>query len=109
MKFKKLIENKSVAVVGNSQSLFNKEYGKFIDYHDIVIRFNKPAILYSNNVNNVEISHGTKMDVWAFWTISAFYNKVLMKEANMQRIKNEFFNNKNITKIQAVNKIIIEN
>lgn len=98
MIFEELVKDKRVAVVGNAQSLFNKGYGKLIDTHDVVIRFNKPAILYTDNC---EYSHGTKMDVWAFWAVGAFYNKVLMKEDNMERIQDEFFNNRNIIKIQA--------
>lgn len=35
------ITGKSVAIVGNAQSLFDKHFGKEIDSHDIVIRFNK--------------------------------------------------------------------
>lgn len=35
------IKGKSVAIVGNAQSLFDKHFGKDIDSHDIVIRFNK--------------------------------------------------------------------
>lgn len=33
-------ENKSVAVVGNAQSLFENSYGKLIDSHDVVCRIN---------------------------------------------------------------------
>lgn len=35
------IKGKNVAIVGNAQSLFDKHFGKEIDSHDIVIRFNK--------------------------------------------------------------------
>ena len=38
---KEYIKNKSVAIVGNSQDIFNTKYGIDIDNHDIVIRFNK--------------------------------------------------------------------
>ena len=36
---KDFIKGKSVAIVGNAQSIFNEKYGKEIDKHDIVIRF----------------------------------------------------------------------
>lgn len=37
---RKFICGKSVAIVGNAESLFNYKYGKDIDSHDIVIRMN---------------------------------------------------------------------
>jgi len=41
---KQHIEGKSVAIIGNARSLFDKEYGEAIDGHDFVIRFNKGFI-----------------------------------------------------------------
>lgn len=38
------IEGKSVAIVGNAQSIFNKKYGTKIDKADFVIRFNRGFI-----------------------------------------------------------------
>lgn len=38
------IKGKSVAIVGNAQTIFDKEYGEEIDNHDFVIRFNKGFI-----------------------------------------------------------------
>lgn len=38
------VENKKVAIVGNAQSLFDRKYGKEIDKHDFIIRFNKGFI-----------------------------------------------------------------
>lgn len=35
------IKGKSVAIVGNAKSIFDKKYGNEIDKHDFVIRFNK--------------------------------------------------------------------
>lgn len=40
----KLINGKSMAIVGNAQSIFDKANGQAIDDHDIVIRFNKGFI-----------------------------------------------------------------
>jgi hypothetical protein len=68
------VKYKTVAVVGNSQSLFDSCYGSDIDSHDIVIRFNKAAPLL---ISNVENSHGSKFDLWAFWTIGAFYKSYI--------------------------------
>ena len=50
------IKGKRVAIVGNSVSIFNSKYGKDIDNHDIVIRFNKGF------PNNIE-SQGSKTDI----------------------------------------------
>ena len=48
--------NQSIAVVGNSGKLKDKEYGKFIDSHNIVIRCNLAR------VDGYEINVGTKTD-----------------------------------------------
>lgn len=40
-KLKPLLENKTVAIIGNSTKIFDKKDGQEIDNHDIVIRFNK--------------------------------------------------------------------
>jgi hypothetical protein len=96
-----IIDSKSVAVVGNSSSLFEMELGCEIDGHDIVIRFNKAAPLYCND--DVSKSHGTKTDLWAFWTIGAFYNRTLKEELNNKKLHDAFFN-ENYTKIQMIEK-----
>lgn len=59
------VENKSIAVIGNAQSLFDFQYGSEIDDHEIVIRINNSAIFYDELSSRH--SHGTKFDVWAFW------------------------------------------
>ena len=41
LSFAPRLKDKSVAVVGNAQSLFEHDYGSLIDSHDIVLRFNK--------------------------------------------------------------------
>ena len=39
-----LVKNKTVAIVGNAKSIFDKKNGKEIDSHDIIIRFNRGFI-----------------------------------------------------------------
>lgn len=55
--FEKLIENKTVAVVGNGPQEIGKRKGKEIDAHDVVIRFNDFQIFPED--------YGTKTDVWS--------------------------------------------
>ena len=38
---KELLKDKTVAIVGNCEKIFKTKYGKDIDNHDIIIRFNK--------------------------------------------------------------------
>jgi hypothetical protein len=65
---KDLIDKKTVALVGNSQSLFDYQYGSEIDDHDVVIRINDTAIYYDNNRH----SHGSRNTIWAFWDVLKF-------------------------------------
>jgi hypothetical protein len=96
--FESLVEGKSVAVVGNTNTLFDRTFGEEIDAHDVVIRFNKPANLYCDF--DVSKTHGNKIDVWAFWSIGAFIKRTLphMKGAKLEK---EFNENDSIYKIQA--------
>lgn len=88
------VNKKNIAVVGNSCSLFGQSYGEFIDSHDVVIRFNKPAIFYEGN----EKTHGSKITFWSFANKKAFVKHVLEKEENIDRIKKEFCHNNSIKK-----------
>ena len=54
----KILEGKSVAVVGNGPSELGKSKGREIDSHDIVIRFNNYA------VDGYENDYGTKTNIW---------------------------------------------
>ena len=65
---KDLIDKKTVALVGNSQSLFDYQYGSEIDDHDVVIRINNTAIYYDDNRR----THGTRNTIWAFWDVLKF-------------------------------------
>ena len=66
-------ENKSVALVGNAMSLFDMNYGKEIDTHDVVVRLNKAAMLM--NRFDAEASHGKRTDVWIFWSVREYYRQ----------------------------------
>lgn len=68
------LTGKSVAVVGNSVSLFDNKHGPFIDKHDVVIRFNRTPTHYSEL--DTSMTHGEKFDLWAFWSINAFMRTV---------------------------------
>ena len=50
--------NKSIAIIGNAQSLFEQELGNEIDSHDIVIRMNSGMIKEAK-------SQGNKTTIWA--------------------------------------------
>lgn len=58
---RQLIDNKSVAIVGNAKKLLNQSYGKDIDSHDVVIRINKGFTL-SKDVR-YEKTHGNKTNI----------------------------------------------
>jgi len=70
-------DDKTVAVVGNSMSLFNHEYGKEIDSHDLVVRMNKAPMVHTDT--RTAHIHGRRTDVWAMWNIddyTEYMNKV---------------------------------
>jgi hypothetical protein len=97
-KFNKLVNNKTIALVGNSTSLFDTEYGKEIDSHDIVIRMNKAAIFYPEICS---ISHGEKMDAWCFWTVGAF-SRSLKEDKNIpDKMVRAFYDKNSTMKFQA--------
>lgn len=68
---KEWFENKSVALVGNAQSLFDLKLGEEIDSHEVVVRLNKAAMLI--NRFDAEKSHGKRTDVWIFWSVQEYH------------------------------------
>ena len=53
---KEMLKDKRVAIVGNSEKIFETKYGEEIDSHDIIIRFNKGYPIK-------EQSQGSKTDI----------------------------------------------
>ena len=71
---KEWFENKKIAIIGNAESLFKTSYGVEIDSHDVVIRMNKAAMLYTHM--DAERSHGTRTDFWIVWNAIEYRNKI---------------------------------
>ena len=53
-------EKKSIAIVGNSESLCSKNLGSNIDDHDVVVRFNRAMPR-----RNAKVTHGRRTDIWS--------------------------------------------
>lgn len=80
---KEWFEGKTVALIGNAMSLFDKEYGAEIESHDVIVRLNKAAMLYDRM--DVEKSHGRRTDVWIFWNAGEYRNHFTGK-ANIKKM-----------------------
>jgi hypothetical protein len=61
---KEWFDNKSIAIIGNAKSLFDKNYGAEIDSHDVVIRINKGIEICTKPKDYK--THGNKVDIWCF-------------------------------------------
>jgi hypothetical protein len=95
MTFFNIVQNKSVAVVGNAMSLHDMNFGKNIDSHDIVIRMNIPGNMYYKNL--FRNAYGVKTDVWCFWNIGAFMKA---HENDYTILYKRYFENNKIYKLQ---------
>ena len=80
---KEWFENKTVAVVGNAQSLKSKNYGKEIDSHDVVVRINRGISASDMHTN----SFGKKTNVWMF----NLYNDKLKSFHSSLSIDNKYY------------------
>jgi len=69
---KEWFDNKSIAIIGNAKSLFDKTYGDEIDSHDVVIRINR-GIEICTQPDNIK-THGKKVDVWCFNVYNSLKN-----------------------------------
>jgi hypothetical protein len=85
---KEWFQNKSVALIGNATSLFEKSYGGFIDSHDVVVRINKAAMLL--NSFDAEFSHGKRTDVWFFWSVHEYDYHFDKIDQNIKKIHSGF-------------------
>lgn len=88
---KKIIANKSVAVIGNAESILSKTDGAEIDAHDTVIRINMGHIVEPT-------SQGSKTDVLAFslpidpqWINSNFGSPELLWLSPKRRENTDYF------------------
>lgn len=96
----KLIKGKTVAIVGNAQSIFDEENGKAIDDHDVVIRFNKGFIINPKAQGTkttilmlaCELTLDEKQSYKAFISINRSKNTrsgdITIKNEMRQRLKN---------------------
>lgn len=69
------LSNKSVAIIGNARSLLDKNYGREIDSHDIVIRMNKSPLVFGSYEYYTAI--GSKFDIWSVWRKREYENLTL--------------------------------
>lgn len=78
---KEWFHGKSIAVIGNAESLFSKKYGNLIDSHDIVCRINLGITVDSKE------THGIKTDVFVFSRFSFVNNLGLFDHKNLKTDK----------------------
>ena len=65
--------DKRIALVGNAMSLFDKGFGPEIDDHEVVVRLNKAAMLYTNF--DAIHSHGSRTTHWIFFNTAEYKAK----------------------------------
>ena len=82
MNFRKLIEGKTVAIVGPAEYLMGSGYGNKIDEHDIVVRVNRGIEL----IDTYDSDIGRKCDI--------LYSCLIEKSANAGKIDASLLKNK---------------
>ena len=60
-RIQQLVKNKSVILVGNSVELMHHKHGKFIDSHDIVVRFGRAVDSIADDKEDIL---GSKTNIW---------------------------------------------
>lgn len=97
---KEWFEDKSVAVIGNAAYMFEREYGSIIDKHEVVVRINRAAMVYTHF--NSQRTHGKKTSVWMFWASPEYKNHMNGKEDIKIMHMSPFFRNyRTIRKVDA--------
>jgi hypothetical protein len=98
---KEWFENKTVALVGNSMALFDENFGKEIDSHEVIVRLNKAAMLVDRF--DCEKTHGTKTDIWGFWSVVE-YEKHFLKYPDLKKIHagHQFRSNRLIEQVDFI-------
>lgn len=71
---KEWFAGRTVALVGNAASLFEKSYGAEIDEHDVVVRMNKAANLWTRY--HSDKTHGKRTDVWMMFNVGEYKHRV---------------------------------
>jgi hypothetical protein len=82
--------NKSIIIVGNSQTLIEKNNGKIIDSYDIVVRMN-----HGYPRNEFKKQMGEKIDIWA---VSFLNEELLLHEFKLIQHKIKYLFRANIIK-----------
>lgn len=77
---REFFRDRSVVLVGNSVELMNYDYAKFIDSHDIVVRFGKAVMADETEQKSI----GTKTDVWV---TGSFRAPIIQKEPYKSKLK----------------------
>lgn len=77
-------EGLNVALIGNATYMFEREYGKEIESHDVVVRLNKAAMLFTEM--DREKSHGKRTDIWMFWNAAEYKNNFRKTNAKLMHM-----------------------
>lgn len=84
----KIVNAKRIAIIGNAPNEINKNKGKEIDSHDLVIRLN------NFQIKGFEQDYGSKVDVWSRNLGTLFYtkNKVQLENKPLNVIIYNYWN-----------------
>lgn len=85
-------DNKTVAVVGNARSQFEKQTGPEIDSHDIVVRMNLAPGLHGGPTKYKD-THGIKTDVWAMYDTHEWRRHQISFTGKIIHIGDDHWNN----------------
>jgi len=82
-RIQQLVKNKSVILVGNSVELMHHDYGKFIDSHDIVVRFGRAVDSIADDKGK---QLGSKTNIW----VTGQFRAPIWKRRNKEFTKGKF-------------------